>query len=39
MRQQAVVVKDGDVAVELDALPIGILQARLVEEAGARIGT
>jgi hypothetical protein len=37
MRQQAVVVKDGDVAVELDALPIGILQARLVEEVGARI--
>ena len=37
IRQRAFVVKHGDAAVELDALPSRVLQARLVEEVGARI--
>jgi hypothetical protein len=37
MRQQAFVVKHGDAAVELDALPSRVLQARFVEEVEARM--
>jgi hypothetical protein len=36
-RRAAFVAKYGDVSVELDALPVGVLRARLVEEVEARM--
>jgi hypothetical protein len=36
-RRAAFVAKYGDVAVELDALPIGVLRARLIEEVESRM--